>query len=287
MLRHGIRCRLMLVAASFSLLTFTGCNTPATVSTFCSSAVTTISSATNVLADQGPSCLREVDDNTSVFGSFNPPITSDSSCNLVTAQANASIAAAKLLSEYFSTLNSLATVGVSTTSSDAGTLAGEAAAIPGATIDQKTAISSMAQYLTTGVMGVYQYRKIAKDLPQARKNVDDIVAALISVIQTNYVGQLLNDEEQKLGNPYKPFVSQHNSPETILALEQRWEADEQTLQARRSSAQSAIAALQTLRNGFDQLAANATKVKAKEVPTLLAPYVSELQTLIPQIQKAF
>lgn len=269
------------------LFIFTGCNTPDTISKFCASAVTTISSATNVLADQGPSCLREVNDNTSMLGSFNPPVTSDPNCALVTTQANASIAAAKLLSEYFSTLNSLATVGVSTPSSDAGTLAANAAGIPGATANQKTAISSMAQDLTTGIMSAYQYRKLADDLPKAKTNVDDIVAALISVIQANYLDQLLNDEEKKLANPYKTFLSQHDSPEARLSLDQRWQADEQTLQARRASAQSAITALQTLQKGFDQLADNANKVKAQEVPSLLAPYVSQLQALIPQIQKAF
>ena len=181
MLRLGIRCGLPLFTVAFLVLTFVGCNTPDTVSTFCSTAVTTISSVTNVLADQGPSCLREVNDNTSVLGSFNPPVTSDPNCALVTTQADASIAAAKLLSEYFITLNSLATVGVSTASSDASTLATKAAAIPGATADQKTAISSMAQGLTAGVMSAYQYRKLADDLPKAQKNVGDIVAALISV----------------------------------------------------------------------------------------------------------
>jgi hypothetical protein len=269
------------------LFIFTGCNAPDTVSKFCASAVTTISSTTNVLADQGPSCLREVNDNTSVLGSFNPRVTSDPNCALVATQASASISAAKLLSEYFSTLNSLATVGVSTPSSDAGTLAASAAGIPGATANQKTAISSMAQELTTGIMSVYQYRQLADDLPKAKTNVDDIVAALISVIQANYLDQLLNDEEKKLANPYKTFLSQHDSPEARLSLDQRWQADEQTLQARRASAQSAITALQTLQKGFDQLADNANKVKAQEVSSLLAPYVSQLQALIPQIQKAF
>jgi hypothetical protein len=35
------------------------------------------------------------------------------------------------------------------------------------------------------------------------------------------------------------------------------------------------------------LAANAHQIKAKEVPGLLGPYVTQIQALIPQIQKAF
>ncbi len=286
-IRRHIRFGLSLLTAAALLFTSAGCNTPDTVSTFCSAAVTTLSSTTNVLADLGSSCLREVNDNTYSLGSFHLPVTSDPNCNAITIQANASTAAAKLLSEYFSTLNSLATVGTSTPSTDAGTLAGNATTVAGLTADQKTAMTSLAQDLTTGIMSAYQYRKLAEDVPKAKTNVDDIVAALISVIQANYIDQLLKDEESKLANPYKAFLSQHSSPEAELLLDQRWQADEQALQARRASAQSAIAALQTLQKGFDQLADNATKVKAKEVPGLLAPYVSQLQILIPQIQKAY
>jgi hypothetical protein len=42
----------------------------------------------------------------------------------------------------------------------------------------------------------------------------------------------------------------------------------------------------TLSKGFADLAANARTVKAKELPNLLAPYAAQMQTLIPQIQKA-
>lgn len=286
-MRHfSTRFRLTL-AMALVLFVCTSCNTPETVAKFCSSAVAAISSTTNVLADLQSSCLREVNANTYVLGSFTPAITADPSCTEIATEADASIAAAKLLSEYFGALNSLATVGVSTPSTDASNLATKAAAIPGATADQKAAISSLAEDVTKGIMSAYQFRALAQDLPRAKKNVDDVIAALIQVIKANYLDQLLDDEEKKLGNPYKSFLLQHNSPETVLALDQRWNADEQTLLARRSSAHDAIKALQTLQKGFDQLADNASKVKAKDVPGLLSPYVSELQTLIPKIQKGF
>jgi hypothetical protein len=231
--------------------------------------------------------MRAFNDNNYTLGSFQLPVASDPECDAVTAQANASIAAAKLLSEYFNKLNSLASFGTSIASTDAGTLAANATAVASLTTDQKTAMTSLAQDLTTGIMSAYQYRKLAEDLPKSKQEVDEIVTALILIIQTNYINQLLNDEEKKLANPYKTFLSQHISPEATLSLDQRWQTDEQTLQARRASAQSAVAALQMIQKGFDQLTNNASKVKAAEVPGLLAPYVSQLQALIPQIQKAF
>jgi hypothetical protein len=281
---HNVRRGLAIAAV---LLISPGCNTPDTVSKFCSSAVTALSSTTDVLSDLGPSCLREVNDNTYELGSFQPPVSSDQQCGEITKQASAAVAAAKLLSEYFSTLNSLATAGTSSASKDANTLASNAAGIAGATSDQKTAFSSIALQLASGVMGAYQYRRLAQDVTKAKKDVDETVAALISAIQNEYVDKLLDDENKKLANPYKAFLSKHDTPEARLSLDERWQADERILEARRSSAQSAVAALQTLQKGFDQLANNANNVKAKDIPGLLGPYVSELQTLIPQIQKAF
>ena len=287
MLRCSFHRKLVPITLSVWLCISSGCNTPDTVSKFCSSAITAISSTTAVLADLGPSCLREINDNSYTFGSFTTPITSDSNCDRVATQANAAIAAAQLLSEYFSALNSLATVGVKSASSDARTLATDAAAIPGASADEKTAIGSLAQELATSIMSGYQYRKLAEDFPKAKNSIDNVVSALVRVIQTNYIDQLLKDEEKRLANPYKAFLGSSVSPEAKLLLDQRWRADEQTLQARRYSAKSAVAALKTLQAGFDQLADNANKIKAKDVSGLLAPYVSQLQTLIPQIQKGF
>ena len=70
-------------------------------------------------------------------------------------------------------------------------------------------------------------------------------------------------------------------------LDDRWRADETALAAKRASAQSLVTALQALVKGFQELAANAHRLKAKEVPGLLAPYDAQLQALIPQIQKGF
>jgi hypothetical protein len=222
-----------------------------------------------------------------VIGTFTLPVTSDSSCTAVRTQAVAAQSAAKLLTEYFTTINSLATIGTAKTSTDANTLAANTAGAFGAGSAEKTAVGSIAQDLTSGIMTAYQTRKLAQDLPKASKDVTAITDALVSIIQTNYINQELADEERKLANPYKSFLLAHNSPEVTLTLEQSWIADEQALQTRRVAAQNAIAALQALSKGFADLANNAHSLKAKELPGLLNPYVTQMQTLIPQIQKAF
>jgi hypothetical protein len=128
-----------------------GCDTPDAVSKFCSSAVTTLSSTATVFADLEGSCLREVN-TTHDIGTFTRPVTSDPNCTAVKTQATAAESAAKLLSEYFSTINSLATVGTAKTSADAGTLVSNTAGAFQARSAEKTALDSIAQDLTSGVM---------------------------------------------------------------------------------------------------------------------------------------
>ena len=113
-----------------------------------------------------------------------------------------------------------------------------------------------------------------------------MVNALITIVQDDYIGRQLASEEQKLADRYLEFAKD-KSPEVKLLLDDRWHADEQALAAKRASAQSLITALQALSKGFADLAANAHQLKAKEIPGLLGPYVTQLQTLIPQIQKGF
>ncbi len=101
-------------------------------------------------------------------------------------------------------------------------------------------------------------------------------------------GQGLESEEQKLATRYKGFPKGQSSADVVtLMLDDRWSADEQALQSRRASAQCLITALQALSKGFADLAANSHRLKAGEVQGLLEPYVTQIQALIPQIQKAF
>ncbi len=98
---------------------------------------------------------------------------------------------------------------------------------------------------------------------------------------------MLAAEEQKLANRYTEFAQANPAADVKVALEQSWRADEAALQVRRNSANSLISALRALSKGFADLAKNAHSLTAKELPALLAPYVTEIQNLIPQIQKAF
>jgi hypothetical protein len=262
-----------------------GCTTPAAVSEFCGSAATTLTSATPIFNDMKQSCLREIESRNE-FGTFKPPIQTDANCSAIGDQAAGAVAAAKILSDYFSAINSLASFGTAKVGTDAQNLLSKTGAAVGASSAAQTALGSMAQLLVSASTSGYQQKQLEKDLPAVSGNISTVTSALITIVQDDYIGRQLASEDQKLTDRYREFAK-NKSPEVTLLLDDRWQIDEQTLAARRASAQSLITALQTLSKGFSDLATNAHQLKAKEVPGLLGPYITQLQVLEPQIQKGF
>jgi hypothetical protein len=266
-------------------LSLTACDTPDAVSQFCGSAVATLTAAKPVLEDQQLSCLREVNSR-EPLGSFKPPITAQQDCTEIGTKASGFVAATELLSSYFATLNALASFGTAQAGVDTNALLAQTSAAFGANSDTQQALGGIAQFVVTITTAGYQQKKLAEDLTKTRDSVPKVINALVVVVRDDYIGRTLNTEEQKLAAQYKEFA-RNQSSENVLILDQRWRADEAALQARRSAAQDLVSALESLSAGFSDVAANADKLTAKELPGLLAPYVSQLQTLIPEIQKAF
>jgi hypothetical protein len=279
------RVRVTLLLVAILALSLMSCTTPDAVSKFCGSAATTLTSANPVFDDMKLSCLREVDSRNE-FGTFKPPVQSDPGCTAIGNQAAGAAAAAKILSDYFSAINSLASFGTAKAGTDAQNLLSKTGAAVGASSAAQTALGSIAQFLVSAATSGYQQKQLEKDLAKVSGNISAVASALITIIQDDYIGRILKSEEEKLGDRYKEFAK-NASPEVKLLLDDRWHADELALEAKRASAQSLVTALQTLSKGFADLAANAHQLKAKEIPGLLGPYVTQLQTLIPQIQKAF
>ena len=267
------------------VLPLVNCTTPDAVSKFCGSASTTLTSASVVFDDMKLSCLREVNSRDE-FGTFKPPVQSDENCNAIGDQAVGAAAAAKVLSDYFSAINSLASFGTAKAGTNAQSLLSKTGAAVGASSSAQTALGSIAQFLVSAATSGYQRRQLEKDLPKVSANISAVVSALITIVHDDYIDRQLGSEEQKLAVRYREFAKD-KSPEIKLLLDDRWHADEQALAAKRASAQSLITALQSLSKGFADLAANAHQLRAKEVSGLLGPYATQLQALIPQIQKGF
>ena len=274
------------VLAIVSLVASTGCNTPDTVSKFCASSNSTLATAIAAFRDLPASCLR-AKNLTRDIGTFEL-IQKDPQCSQIAEQSDGAVAASQALIDYFAAINSLATFNTAHTASDASDLASKTAAAFSAQPEAQKAIGSIATFLTTVATSGYQQKSINNDLKQVSANVSAVVKALSAILQENYINQALTkDEESKLASHYKDFSVSHTGGDVALQLDDRWRADEKAIVAKRQSAQALITALGAIQKGVANLAANANSLKAKEIPAMLDPYVSQLQTLIPQVQKAF
>jgi hypothetical protein len=267
------------------LLSTTGCDTPDTVSKFCASSNTTLTSAIPILQDLKGSCLREKNIERGL-GSFET-VQTDPGCDAIGKQAEGAVAATQVLAIYFNAINSLATFGTAKTASDVSTLVSKTGSAVGAGSAAQTALGSISSFFTTAAISSHQQRSLDKDLTQVSKNIGDVTDALVQIVQANYIDQELKAEEQKLATRYKEFSKNYSGGEVTIELDDRWHADAQSITAKRASAQSLITALNAIKSGSSDMAANAHSIKAKELIGLLDPYVAQLQTLVPQIQKGF
>jgi hypothetical protein len=277
------RCTFVVLGLVFAL---SGCTTPDSVSEFCASATSTLDAGGPVFADMKQSCLREVASRAE-FGAFTPPSQDDTNCAAIGEKAVGAQAALSIVSDYYDALNDLVSFGTTKAGTDAQTLVSQAGAAVGAGSSTQTALGSLAKMIVSAASGRYQQKQIEKDLASASGSITQVNDALIKILQEDYIGRQLGSEEEKLSIRYREFAKLHPSPEVTLVLDDRWHSDERALQARRASAKSLIAALNTLSKGTADLAANAPHLKAKESVALLEPYVVRLRSLLPLIQRGF
>jgi hypothetical protein len=277
--------RIFVFLATTFLLSASGCNTPDAVSKFCASSNATLTSAIPIFRDLKGSCLREKNLEKGL-GTFEV-VQSDSGCDAIGTQAEGAVAATQILADYFNAINALATFGTAKTASNASDLISKTGSALGASPAANTALGSITSFLTTAATSAYQQKSLSKDLTQVSKNIGDVTDGLVQIVQTNYIDQGLKSEEQKLATRYKEFAQKQATGEITIELDDRWHADVQSIATKRMSAQNLITALNAIKMGSAELAANAHSIKAKEIQGLLDPYVTQLQTLVPQIQKGF
>ena len=170
-------------------------------------------------------------------------------------------------------------------------LVDEASAIAKPGKDTKSALENLGSFLAKAMTSGYPQRQLARDLPDVSKNAIAVLGALSEIVRIDYAGSLLTSERQKLTDQYREFEAAKRktaplSVEAQLALYDRWRTDDDAIAVKRAAALKFAAGLDSMSKGLANLAANADKLSAKELFALLEPYASELETLIPAIQKA-
>jgi len=278
------------VALVLALALLASCNAPDTVAKFCSSAVATLKTGDALFDDMKASCIREARTFEPV-GTFAVSDSSPAACDNVGKQAEGVKAASKILSNYFIALNDLASFGTSKAGDDAKDLLTKASTEAKLGAAPQKALSSVAGFLTRAAMSGYQQKLLADDVVKVHEDVKTVLDGLGEAVGVVYLQQL-RDEELKTAARYKEFrlvaEQQHQwTADATLVLDSRWQADRATFAAKQKAALSYQAALETLARGNEDLAAHARSFKAIELAGLLGPYVAQLDSLVPAIQKAF
>lgn len=278
------------VVLVFALALLASCNAPDTIAKFCSSAVATLKTGDALFDDMKASCIREAQTFES-FGTFPVSDPNPAACDSVGKQTEGVKAASKLVSNYFTALNDLASFGTSKAGDDAQDLLTKASAAARLSAAPQKALSSVAGFLTRTATSGYQRKMLADDIVKVHQDIKIVLDGLGEAVGVVYLQQL-QDEELKTAARYKEFKlvaeQQHQwTADGTLVLDSRWQADRASFAAKRKAALSYKAALETLARGNEDLAAHARGFKANELAGLLSPYVAQLETLVPAIQKAF
>jgi hypothetical protein len=263
-----------------------GCETPASIAGFSSSAMDTLQSGNMVFDDMKRSCVREVQSRDS-FGTFAVVDRDPPDCEAIGKQAEGLKAVSKVLLDYYGALNDLASFGSGKVAGDVTGLAARGADLAKLTKGAQESLNSLANFVATAAASGYQRKHLRDDIVRANGNINNVLSGLVESVNGPYL-DLLSDEQKKVANRYKEFLLQHrDSPETILALDARWQNDSLVFASKRSAALSYVAALEILSKGNEELAAHSGSLKGKELAGILSPYCTQLESLVRAAQKAF
>jgi hypothetical protein len=281
-----LRTRALVFVISLALTGSFSCDTPASVAKFASSAVTTLGTGDSFFDDMKASCVRELQTRES-FGIFAVSDPDSSECDAIGKQADGLKAASKLLSSYFTALNDLASFGSTKADNGAKDLASKASGEAKLSAPVQGALGSVASFLTGVATSGYQQKKLADGVVGVHGDVKAVLDGLGEAVGVVYL-QELQDEEKKTATRYREFMLAHQTEGgVVIALDSRWQTDRATLSSKEKAAQSYQSALGTLAKGNEDLAAHARDLKAKELPGLLSPYATQLESVVPAILKAF
>jgi hypothetical protein len=266
------------------LVMMSGCDNPEAVAKLSSSAGATLKSGNAIFDDMKTSCLRALNTQTDL-GALELDTPVNTKCDNIGQSADGLKAASELLADYFSALYDLASFGASKLGDQASSLASKATGSTDLKPETKAALGPIASFLTNAAVSGRRAKDLQHAISAASTDVRSVLGGLSKAVANSYMEEL-DDEEKKTFNQYRRFEADHKSPEVLLMIEARWRDDRTTIGSKRNAARSYCAALDSLAKANDQLAGVA-KLKAKELPSLLSPYLIQMDSLLPAVRKAF
>ena len=278
------------LSVSVCLLGALSCTPPVAIATFAASAETAISAGPAIFADIHDSCARRQLDEGRLVAKYphagqsqpDDAMPGQSVCASFVPEVKELEHVSFTLGAYFRTMQQLAAFDeskVSVQAKEAGESAGAAAIL---SLNQIDSVAKLSGLITRAFTQHYQRGKLIDLLRAADPHVAVVCQALETVLSKDYSG-LLDEEERAMKRRYQR-VSGGGNPATVLLLNRAYSEDLVEFQRRRIAANAYAAALKQVRDGHHQLAIDAGRLNDKEIALALAPYISQIQTLVAQNQ---
>lgn len=271
------------------------CTSPQAVATFAGSADKALEEGPAIFSDLHQSCLRRYADIQPITPSFMPgAMTADGSaaisseppvCARFGSQGEALGKASGILSAYFRAVQQLAAFNSSTVSSASEQTAENAASAASLNSTQVADIGKLAGLVTQIFTAHYQRSRLLEYLREADSSISSVTEGLETIASQDYEG-LLEEERRAVTRRYQDNADVQNTA-LVLLLNRAYADDMADLNRREAAAKAYVKALQQIRAGHNMLAKNAGHLNAKDLSIALEPYTSELQTLLPALQKGF
>jgi len=298
---------LVLAAVFISAVCLISCASADAVATFAGDAAKSLNQGSAVFNDFPASVVRrDCAANVESRGFDIKPadeacvMTSLEQANLTSAKKDRDdiLAVQRVLIDYFNALQQLAAFGKATDSSgksksDASSGSSSANNLKTSgkltSSDEVKAITGLGALVVKAFSAGYRDRQLSRDLKDADDAIGKITDALTHIVKDDYeydparpeLASLLNQEAHRMSEQYKDA---DGSP---MLLRVSWTDRSTKLLARSGSAESYVEALNKIKGGHHKMATQPTQFKARSLAAGLQPDISGLESLIPQISKAF
>jgi hypothetical protein len=284
---HSLVLRMRRFSASAALLLgLTSCTTPDAVRKFVTTARDATSQFSPFVRDIADSCVRRHRAERPVTEIVDAAAAATGACKEDFDLAPDLLGSIKVLSNYFNALNSLASDDAVTYDKEIDGFAGKLQASAKFPAPATGAVKGLTKFLADAVASGYQRKKLAAALKAADLDVTALTDTLGHIIGVEYVRDLDN-EQDSLQNRYKDAMrSTQGNDAVALLLQTQWEGDLERLQKRRTAAIDFQKALEKVRDGHKQLAAQSSRWSAAELAKELGPYTASIRNLIGSFQTA-
>ena len=267
------------------IISLSSCAPPQSIATFAGTATITLDHGPPLFADLNGTCVRRhllAQESAPSFLPGAAPLHQAAACSQFVTEGAALTKLSSVLSAYFSAIHQLAAFNTSNVSTIASSAAENAATAANWDSSQVSSAAKLSTLITEAFTERYQSRHLSTYLREAQQPVADILHAFEDVIGKDYLG-LLREEEQTLKARYQRVGDAHSAA-IILLLDRAYNQDLNELNARRQSAEAYVKALQQIEQGQAKLAENITR-NSKELTMSLEPYITELESLLPEIER--